>query len=156
MRCLCLSYGPSRISVICSNCVLSPSHLEEHESWTLSFQCGATVDISTQHSQASSCCFLLGYLDFPPSTYVVQESARFESLCANIRALPLWLPSLWNFPAQCSVLLRAPNSDSDSQANKTAPLLECGLLLSRYECCLVPACFRSLSIAFKRLVLYFV
>lgn len=97
MWCLCLSCGPSRVSVVCSSCVQSPSHLGGREPRTLSFQTWATVDISTQHFQASSCCFLLGYLDFPPSTCVVQESAGFESLCANMRAPPPWLRSLWNF-----------------------------------------------------------
>lgn len=60
----------------------------------LSFQCWAAVDISTQHFQASSCCFLLSSLAFSPSTCAAQESAKDLNVCMQILGLLLYRISL--------------------------------------------------------------
>lgn len=95
---LFFSYGPSRISV---ECLPSPLHWRGVNP-QLSFQCWATVDISTQHFQASSCCFLLSSLAFSPGTCAAQESAKDLNVCMQILGLQPVAPFSIEFP--CSIL----------------------------------------------------
>lgn len=98
---LFLSYGPSRISVECSDCLPSPSALEGRESSTvfpvlgncwhlLSAFPGFQLLLSTE------------FLAFPPSTCAVQEPAKDLRVCKQISGLQTVAPFSMAFP--CSVL----------------------------------------------------
>lgn len=80
--CICvlfLSYGPSRISVECSNCLLGSSQLEGL--CLSSVRQLLTSRLSSFRLPAVAFHWLLG---FSPSTCVVQESAKDLRVCKKI------------------------------------------------------------------------